>query len=94
MAYQSLAGEAGLPAALLRRHRRRGAEQAVLAALGDVVGGEAEVEDDDAAAGGDEHVRRLEVAVQLAGGVQGADAGRQLQGRRWAAGRSCSRPAA
>ena len=42
------------------------------------LGGQAEVEDDDAAFGGDQDVGRLEVAVQLAGGVQGVQASRQL----------------
>jgi hypothetical protein len=60
---------------LLGRHVRGGPEDAVVEGgvdrRDDAVADEAEVEDDDAAAAGDEDVGGLEVAVELAGGVEG-----------------------
>jgi hypothetical protein len=75
-------GGRGLAGGLLGRHVRGGPEDAVLEGGvdrgDDAVADEAEVEDDDAARAGDEHVGRLEVAVELARDVQGGDAGDQL----------------
>ncbi|MCY1008834.1 hypothetical protein OV079_25410 [Nannocystis pusilla] len=71
-----------LAGALLRRHVKRSARgRLVVVAAGDR-GDQAEVEDDDAAARGDEHVRRLEVAVEQALLVQRGDAEHELADQR------------
>jgi hypothetical protein len=70
---------------LLRGHVRGRAGHQVRGGLVEPVraqlAGEAEVEQDDPPGGSDQDVRRLHVAVQHPGGVQGGDPGRQLAER-------------
>ena len=70
--YQSQAGVSASSESLLRRHVRHRSDHPAFfdgARVAREFGGHAEVQQDDAPIGGDEDVRRLDVAVQLAGRV-------------------------
>ena len=72
-----------LASRLLGRHVPRGSQRALRARFAIVhLGDEPEVEDDDAALDGHEDVRRLQVTMELARGVERVDGSGEVTGRR------------